>query len=138
MRSNNSIDQTATQNAVRPFTIQAKAVDPAAHFKMAAVFVLALLTIIAAGTMSMYPSKASQAEELTTLTTQGLTAMKSDRAVKTGSGNKCDAQAWGAWSAECAAAISGASKVRKVSFVTVEKSSPSVNETILARYPAAN
>jgi hypothetical protein len=138
MRSNHTFNQTAKQNAARPFTIQAKAVDPAAHFKMAAIFVLALLTIIAAGMMSMYPSKASQAEELTSLATQGLMATKTDRAVKTGFGNECESQAWGAWSADCAAAISGASKVRKVSFVTVEKSSPSVNETILARYPTAN
>lgn len=138
MRSTTTFDQTATHTAARPFTIQAKATDPAANFKMAAIFVLAMLTIVAAGMMSMHPSKASQAEELTSLATQGLVSGKSDRVVTSGSTNNCETQAWGAWSAECAAQISGASKVRKVSFVTVEKPSLTINETILARYPAAN
>ncbi|ASP32797.1 phosphopantetheine adenylyltransferase [Labrenzia sp. VG12] len=137
MRSNSTTDRTAQTQAAQPFAIRAQAVDPAMHVKLAAVFMLALLTMIAAGVMTMHPSNASQAEDLTSLATQGLTTTKGDR-VATSTSDTCKSQAWGAWSADCAAALTGASKVRKVSFVTVEKSAPTVNETILARYPATN
>ncbi|WP_460087980.1 phosphopantetheine adenylyltransferase [Roseibium sp. LAB1] len=123
---------------MRPFSFQAKAIDPAGQLKMAVIFVLALLTMIAAGMMSMHPSNASQAEGMTSLATQGLASTKSDRAVQIPATNACESQAWGAWSEDCAAALSGASRVRNVSFVTVEKNTPTVNETILARYPVAN
>ena len=138
MRSIVTSPKTATQTAARTFSIQAKAVDPAAHFKMAAIFALALMTIVAAGMMSMHPSNASQAQELTNLAAQGMTATKTDRVAPTAMTDKCENQAWGAWSADCAAALTGASKVRNVSFVTVEQASPTVNETIRARYPTTN
>ncbi|MES0882091.1 phosphopantetheine adenylyltransferase [Roseibium sp. SCP14] len=138
MRSYNETTRTASSKAAKPFAIQAKATDPAMHFKMAAIFVLALLTMIAAGVMTMHPSKASQAQDLNNLATQGLTATKSDRATKVPSSETCNSQAWGAWSDDCAAALTGARKVRNVSFVTVQRASPSVNETILARYPTSN
>lgn len=138
MRSTTTIDRTATAIAVRPFAFQAKAIDPAGQFKVAAIFVLALLTMIAVGMMSMHPSKASQAEGLTSLATQGLASTKSDRAVQIPASKACETQAWGAWSEDCAAALTGANRVRNVSFVTVEKTAPTVNETILARYPVAN
>jgi len=139
MRSNTThFEPTAAPRAERSFAIKAKAADPAVHVKMAAVFVLALLTMIAAGVMTMHPSKASQAEDLTSVVTQGLASTKSDRTAQIPAAESCDAQAWGAWSEDCAAALTGATKVRKISFVTVEKSTPTVNETILARYPTAN
>ena len=138
MRSNSTTDRTAQTQAAQPFAIRAKAVDPAMHVKMAAVFMLALLTMVAAGVMTMHPSNASQAEDLTSLAAQGLTSTKGDRAATTVTADTCDSQAWGAWTADCAAALTGANKVRKVSFVTVEKATPTVNETILARYPTAN
>ena len=63
---------------------------------------------------------------------------KSDRAMQAPATKACQSQTWGAWSEDCAAALTGASRVRNVSFVTVEKTAPTVNETILARYPVAN
>ena len=138
MRSNTPSPRTAHKSAAQPFTFGARAVDPAVHVKMAAVFVLALLTMIAAGVMTMHPSNASQAEGLINPATQGLTATKSDRVAVSRAKTDCDTQAWGAWSEDCAASLSGATRVRNVSFVTVEKSTPTINETILARYPAAN
>ncbi|MCK7611387.1 phosphopantetheine adenylyltransferase [Roseibium sediminicola] len=130
--------RTAPKSAAQPFSFSAKAVDPAFHVKMAAVFVLALLTMIAAGVMTMHPSNASQAEDLTRPATQGLTTTKSDRIASSQTTETCKTQAWGAWSEDCAAALSGANRVRNVSFVTVEKATPTVNETILTRYPTAN
>lgn len=138
MRSMTTSPRTAPKNAAQPFSFSAKAVDPAFHVKMAAVFVLALLTMIAAGVMTMHPSNASQAEDLTNPATQGLTTTKSDRIASSQTTDTCKTQAWGAWSEDCAAALSGANRVRNVSFVTVEKATPTVNETILARYPTAN
>jgi hypothetical protein len=138
MRSTTTIDRTATAIALRPFSFPAKAIDPAGHFKMAAIFVLALLTMIGAGMMTMYPGNASQAQGLTSMATQGLASTKSDRAVQVPATKVCESQAWGAWSEDCAAALTGATSVRNVSFVTVERSAPTVNETILARYPVAN
>ncbi|MCV0424876.1 MAG: phosphopantetheine adenylyltransferase [Roseibium sp.] len=138
MRSYETLDRTANHKAAQPFAIQAKATDPAAHLKMGAIFVLALLTMIAAGVMTMHSSKASQAEDLTSLATQGLTTTKADRAASVPTTDTCKSQAWGAWSEECAAALTGANKVRKVSFVTVQQSTPTANETILARYPTGN
>ncbi|MES0808861.1 phosphopantetheine adenylyltransferase [Roseibium sp. SCPC15] len=138
MRSYNDTNRAANNKAGTPFAFQAKATDPAMHFKMAAIFILALLTMIAAGVMTMHPSKASQAQDLNNLATQGMMATKTDRATKIPSNETCKSQAWGAWSDDCAAALTGARKVRNVSFVTVQKQSPSVNETILTRYPTSN
>jgi hypothetical protein len=133
--SETTFEPTATPRAAQSFAIRAKAVDPAVHIKMTAIFVLALLTMIAAGIMTMHPSKASQAEDLTNLATQGLATTKSDRSAAIQASETCESQAWGAWSEDCAAALTGATKVRNVSFVTIEQSTPTVNETILARYP---
>lgn len=138
MRSTTQSTPTGRNVAAQPFAFAMRAVDPAVHVKMAAIFVLALLTMIAAGVMTMHPSNASQAEDLTSTATQGLTATKSDLATVSPGNDTCKSQAWGAWSEDCAAALSGATRVRNVSFVTVETSSPSVNETILARFPATN
>lgn len=138
MRSSRQNDPTAGQSTARSFAIQANATDRVMQFKMVAIFVLALLTMIAAGAMSMDAGNASQADDLTNLATQGLTATKSDRFASAAAQDTCKAQAWGAWSEDCAAALTGAAKVRNVSYVIVETSRPTVNETILARYPAAN
>ncbi|MCX2722733.1 phosphopantetheine adenylyltransferase [Roseibium salinum] len=137
MRSDNTFEPTGRKATVKPFAVQTKAVDPTIHLRMAAIFVLALLTMIAAGVMSMHPSSASQAENLANPPAQGLATTKSDRIASAPSTNTCASQAWGAWSDDCAAVLGGANKVRTVSFVTVEKAAPSVNETILARYPTA-
>jgi len=138
MRSNTSNERTAAQTGAQAFSARTRASDPVMHVKVAAVFVLALLTMIMAGVMTMHPSNASQADELGSVTSQGLSAAKGDRIAVSSAGETCRDQAWGAWSEDCAAAITGASRVRNVAFVTVEKSTPTVNETILARYPKAN
>ncbi len=138
MRSYQTVDRNAQRTVARPFAIQAFAADPSGQYKMAAILVLALLTMVAAGLMTLHPSNASQAGDLTNLAAQGLVATKTDRAAGVSAGKTCGSQTWGAWSEDCAAALTGAAKVRNVSFVTVEKTTPSVNETILARYPATN
>ncbi|GAB4576977.1 MAG: hypothetical protein Tsb0019_03520 [Roseibium sp.] len=138
MRSNRTFEQTAAETGAQVFAAGARAADPVMHVKIAAVFVLALLTMIAAGVMTMHPSNASQADELNSVASQGLSATKGDRIATSTASEPCRNQAWGAWSEDCAAAISGASRVRNVAFVTIEKSTPTVNETILARYPKAN
>lgn len=138
MRSYVTQSATVSSKTGAPFTFQGKAADVSVHFKMAAVFALALLTMVAAGMMSLHPSNASQAENLTSLATQGLSATKTDRIASSPVSENCSSQAWGAWSEECAASLTGASKVRNVSFVTVEQKAPTANQTILARYPTTN
>ncbi|QDG77672.1 phosphopantetheine adenylyltransferase [Labrenzia sp. PHM005] len=129
MRSSHTTNQ--------PFATEAKAMDPFAHVKMASIFVLAVLTVLLAGVFGMNASSASQAQEAGMPAAQGMIASKSDR--KSGPDvQDCKNQTWGAWSAKCAAELTGASKVRTVSFVTVEKQPMTVNQTILARYPANN
>lgn len=135
MRSSQHTPTTASRKAGQPFAINAKASDPFAHIKMASVFALALLTVLIAGLISMNASNASQAQETGALTVQGMMATKTDRKVSA-AGETCQNQAWGAWSEKCAAELTGATKVRNVSFVTVEKQPDAVNQTILARYPA--
>ena len=138
MRSYEVFQHTARKSNADVFTIQAKATDPAANLKLAAIFVLAFLTVIAAGVMTMHPSNASQAQGVSQVETLDVSSSKSDRVQPTAKTGGCEKQTWGAWSEDCAAALTGVRKVRNVSFVTVEKQSASVNETILARYPTQN
>lgn len=135
MRSYDHINRDTHQDRVQPFAARAKAADPMAHIKMATIFILAVVTVLIAGIISMNAGNASQAQEIGTPAPQGMMATKSDRIASSSKMNTCDGQAWGAWSADCAASLTGAKKVRNVSFVTVEKKAPTVNETILARYP---
>jgi hypothetical protein len=104
---------------------------------LASVFVLAVLTVLIAGVISMNTSNASQAQEAGVPTAQGMMATKTDRKASPVS-NTCEDQTWGAWSAECAAKLTGATRVRTVSYVTVETQPMTVNQTILARYPSTN
>lgn len=138
MRSIASFHRSADRSAQNSFAIKTDTADRAVHIKIAAVFVLALLTMIAAGVMTMHPSNASQAEDLKGLQTQSLTADKGDRIASSLTGKSCQSETWGAWSEGCAAKLTGANRVRNVSFVTIEKTAPTVNETILARYPVAD
>lgn len=138
MRSSIQSERTGRKSTAGSFAIHANATDRAVQIKMAAIFILALLTMIAAGVMTMGAGNASQADGLTSLATQGLTATKSDRFAGTEAHDSCKTQAWGAWSDDCAAALTGVGRVRNVSYVTVETTRPTVNETILARYPTAN
>lgn len=140
MRSMSKTEPAAPRS--QSFSFRSAAVDPAVHIKMAAVFIVALMTVIAAGVMTLHPSNASQAEDLASYSGSLTAGGKGDRvAALVGAAatqKTCVGQAWGAWSEDCAAALSGARKVRKVSFVTVEARPRTVNETILARYPANN
>lgn len=118
-----------------PFVAQSTALDPVVYVKMGSIFVLAVLTILMASLIGMNVSNASQGGGLSAYSHQAFAITKTDRVGMGVSGGTCDQQAWGAWSAECAAALSGAKKVRNVSFVTVEQTPRTVNETILARFP---
>lgn len=138
MRSYETFDQTSQQTAKQPFVARVKALDPMVHTKMASIFVLAVLTILMASLISMNVVNASQVQQAGQTAPQGMIATKTDRVSITAAKDNCDKQAWGAWSAECAAALTGAAKVRKVSFVTVEQKPMTVNETILARFPTIN
>ena len=129
--SKNSQPEQSADFVSHGFVADTRAVDMRAYIKMTTVLILAIVSIIAISAMSFYPSSASQAEAVTS---QGMMMTKSDRDIRIASADNCETQAWGAWSEDCAAALSGASKVRKVSFVTVAEPAKSVNETILARY----
>ncbi len=137
MRSMPNTEATAHQQVAQPFAAKAKAMDPMANIKIASIFVLALLTVLIAGVISMNASNASQAQEIGMPSAQGMMATKADRKA-IDIAETCKSQTWGAWSAECAAVLTGASKVRNVSFVTIEKQPMTVNQTILARYPTNN
>ncbi|MGS4884013.1 phosphopantetheine adenylyltransferase [Roseibium sp. MB-4] len=138
MRSSSFYKTTGHHQVARPFTAKTKAMDPIANFKLASIFILALLTVLIAGIISMNASNASQAQEAGQTAPQGMMATKTDRAVIPAKAANCESQTWGAWSAECAAELTGASKVRTVSYVTIEKQPNTVNQTILARYPSTN
>ena len=137
MRSYVTEGATVSNKAGASFAFQGKAADVSVQFKMAAVFALALLTMVAAGMMSLHPSNASQAENLTSLQHKVFPPPR-QTGLRHRSFRSCNSQAWGAWSEECAASLTGASKVRNVSFVTVEQKAPTANQTILARYPTTN
>lgn len=99
---------------------------------------MGFLAVLIAGILTLQPANSSSTATVDAVTeSQGLAATKTDR-VKAPLPTTCEGQAWGAWSADCAAAITGAGTVRKIGFVTVEEPSRSVNETILARFPKAN
>lgn len=136
MRSFKTIPAHKREANGHSFQFEGKAFHPSSQIKMVAIFVVALATVIAAGLITLHPSNASHAEGLTSLATQGLASTKTDRVHGKARAKNCAAQTWGAWSDDCAAALTGAGKVRTVSFVTVEKATPTVNETILARYPS--
>lgn len=138
MRHYETIERTAHQAAPQPFATRVKAVDPMAHIKMASIFAVALLTVLVAGIISMNTGNASQAQEMTNLAPKGMLITKTDRVATAPSIDHCGTQAWGAWSEDCVTKLTGRKNVRNVSFVTVEKTTPTVNETILARYPTTN
>lgn len=135
MRSEGTIDRTVgfgPEDWARP--LAAETVKRlSAHAKLVALFVLAALTVSIFGLATTYSSNATQVQEMTNLAPQGAADTKTDRAPLS---DECRTQAWGAWSESCAAALSGSGKVRTVSYITVNEAPATVNETILARYPA--
>ncbi|MBO6756632.1 MAG: phosphopantetheine adenylyltransferase [Roseibium sp.] len=119
------------------FTSQTCAAHPVAGLQIAAVFMAGLLAVVIMAAMTMHPAQTSAAADIgTPAFAQGLAETKTDR-VSPSLPTKCEGQAWGAWSADCAAALSGTDSLRHVSFITVEEPSSISNETILARYQAA-
>ncbi|MEP3047755.1 MAG: phosphopantetheine adenylyltransferase [Roseibium sp.] len=138
MRHNETIERTAHQAVTQPFATKVRALDPMAHIKMASVFALALLTVLVTGIISMNTGNASQAQEMTNLAPKGMLTTKTNRAATAPIIDHCGKQAWGAWSEDCVTKLTGRANVRNVSFVTVEKATQTVNETILARYPTFN
>ena len=114
------------------------AAHPVGAAQIAGILGLALLAVLIAGFVTLQPAESfTPARAADMGMVQGLEATKSDRS-KTTLPSSCDGQAWGAWSADCAAALTGSSSVRNVGYVTVEQPSKTVNETILARFPATN
>lgn len=114
------------------------AVHPASSTQIATVFGLAFLVVLAVGILTLQPAKSLGADELIEIVeTQGVAATKTDRVLPS-SQNKCDGQAWGAWSADCASALSGGTPIRQIGYVTVEQTPSTSNETVLTRIPAIN
>lgn len=105
--------------------------------QIVSVMLLAVVAILFAGVMTLQPANSfTMASAGEVVKSQGMVAKKSDRLATTDTVS-CNGQAWGAWSADCAAALTGSKSVRTVGYVTVEQTSPTVNETILARFPKA-
>ncbi|MTI45781.1 hypothetical protein JM93_00589 [Roseibium hamelinense] len=100
---------------------------------LASAFLMSLMVIFA----TLQPASSMSASNAGVAETQGNIATKSAMAASIPARNLCEGQAWGAWSTDCAAALSGAQNVRHVQFVTVEQATPTVNETILSRFPAS-
>jgi len=100
--------------------------------RLAAVFVTAFVLVAAAAFITFATFGEAQSDPAITKTEEGRLAAKGDRAP-----HACDGQAWGAWNTSCASALSGNANVRSVGFVTVEQPSSVSNETILARFSAA-
>lgn len=114
------------------------AARPAGAAQIAGILGAALLAVLIAGFVTLQPAKSfTSARGADIGMIQGEAATKTDRS-KTNLPASCQGQAWGAWSADCAAALTGSSSVRNVGYVTVEQPSPTVNETILARFPRTN
>ncbi|MBO0344408.1 phosphopantetheine adenylyltransferase [Roseibium limicola] len=114
------------------FRSNVRAMRPTTATHIAGVTIAACAAVVMATAIALNPftaesSNASPAE------TQGAIATKSDRVVA--SSNVCDGQAWGAYSADCAASLSGQTNVRAVNFRTVEKPAGN-NTTVLARVPS--
>ncbi len=117
----------AAQKATRPFS----------STQIVTILSLGFLAVLFAGILTLQPAKSSSVAEPVAIEAQGNALTKVDRAASPLPAT-CEGQAWGAWSADCAAAITGASSVRKIGFVTIEEPSKTANETILARFPQAN
>ncbi|MBD8890875.1 hypothetical protein [Roseibium litorale] len=106
-----------------------EATHPAAGLQVAAIMSLAVGAIFVAGFMTLSPVGAADARTVNTVN-------KADRLERVETAAPCKGQAWGAWSSECAAQITGASSVRQVGFVTTSTASPTEpNTTVLHRMP---
>ena len=106
-----------------------EATHPAAGLQVAAIMSLAVGAIFVAGFITLSPVGAADARMVNTVN-------KTDRLESVDAGTSCQGQAWGAWSNECAAHITGASNVRQVGFVTTSSVSENEpNTTVLHRMP---
>lgn len=116
------------------FRSDVKAARPAtatviAGFTIASCAAAVLATVIAMNPMGVTESSASPS-------TQGAISSKSDMLSEDTSLQACEGQAWGAFSGDCAAALTGQSSVRSVQYHTVETPATAENTTVLARMPA--
>lgn len=106
-----------------------EASHPAAGLQVAAIMSLAVGAIFVAGIMTLTPVGAADARNVNAVN-------KTDRLERVETAAPCKGQAWGAWSTECAAQLSGASSVRQVGFVTTSSASVTEpNTTVLHRMP---
>ncbi|WP_417683867.1 hypothetical protein [Roseibium sp.] len=110
------------------FSSRVRAFTPNGLVQIAGVMTAGVAAVVIAALVSFTPfgGEGAQAEQSV--------LDKSDRAVSA-LPNDCRNQAWGAWSADCAAAIAGTGSVRKINFVTVERAPVAPNTTVLARIP---
>lgn len=133
-------DVTLKQATRDVFAVDATAAYPAGFVQIAGVFAAAFLIVAAVVIFTFQPaaSMSATAKPVMSQTTLGAASTKADRAASQPAQLSCEGQTWGAWSADCAAAITGTDHVRNVQFVTVETPTTTVNQTILARYPTAN
>ncbi|WP_417668517.1 hypothetical protein [Roseibium sp.] len=109
------------------FASRVRAFNPNSALQIVGIMTAGVAAVLLAAFLTLYPFGAENAAQA-----QAIMLEKSDRADSVLPG-ACRGQAWGAWSADCAAAISGNGSVRKINFVTVESASTSPNTTVLSR-----
>ncbi|GGB45357.1 hypothetical protein GCM10011316_16750 [Roseibium aquae] len=98
--------------------------------QLAAIFITGFLAVTIAALLTFGEAQSSNAVSPVEAASM---AAKGDRGP-----SACQGQAWGAWDATCAAALSGATRIRSVGYVTVEHPSGLANETILTRVQASH
>lgn len=129
------------------FRSNVKAMRPLAATHVATLTIAACAAAVVASMLAFSPVSAdtgSASTELSAIEIQGAVSTKGDRiadatpvqSTTSSLPGACEGQAWGAYSADCAAALTGQSSVRAVTFRTIERPAPTQNTTILARVPS--
>lgn len=90
-------------------------------------FAVGVAAIIIAALLTIQPISVTEPASA-----ESFALSKSDR-ISTPHPAQCDGQAWGAWSAECAAALRGEGNVRNIRFITVSEPTAAHNTTVLSR-----
>ncbi|MBD8876010.1 hypothetical protein [Roseibium polysiphoniae] len=111
------------------FESRKRAASPRSAMQVAGVMAAGVAAVALAAFFTLQPIGGSDSA-----IAQGAALTKSDRMDSTLPSN-CQGQAWGAWSSDCAAAISGTGAVRQINFVTVKQPAPTENTTVLERVP---
>ncbi len=112
------------------FAAKVRASNPSGAIQIAGIMAAGVGAVLLAGFLTLQPLGASDQA-----IAKDIVLTKSDR-TESALPSNCQGQAWGAWSADCAAAISGNGQVRKVNFVTIDQPTSAPNTTVLARVPS--